>query len=72
MAKPTWCMRKKSQETWESSVGEKVMDKSPNFDLKKFSCAAFDHKCKQCNRAVPISHIQTAELRSLSSLGRGC
>ena len=30
--------------------GRKGHGKSPNFDLKKASCAAFDHKCKQCSR----------------------
>ena len=30
--------------------GRKGNGKSPNFDLKKASCAAFDHKCKKCNR----------------------
>jgi hypothetical protein len=35
--------------------GEKGQGKSPNYDLKKVSCAAFDHKCKKCNRK---SHYQ--------------
>ena len=30
--------------------GRKGHGKSPSFDLKKASCAAFDHKCKKCNR----------------------
>ena len=30
--------------------GRKGHGKSPTFDLKKASCAAFDHKCKKCNR----------------------
>ena len=30
--------------------GKKGHRKSTNYDLKKVSCAAFDHKCKKCNR----------------------
>ena len=30
--------------------GRKGHGKSPNFDLKKANCGAFDHKCKKCSR----------------------
>jgi hypothetical protein len=32
------------------SCGRRGHGKSPNFDLKKANCGAFDHKCKQCSK----------------------